>query len=489
MNKRKILNKALNEILKKLKKLEKKKSSDGNTIMRKPIEYLQEIITQSPYKIISHAGRIWIYYEGYYIAIESKAKAENFIKECVMRFDSISFVQAGLVASILNELFLQYYELYPYENHDITYINMFSNVLAIDRNGKIELLEHEEKYNFTYKLPYDYDPNAKSPVFDKFLQTSLKDEDIQKVLFEYLGYILNTNAKNHEKAFFAYGDGSNGKSTLINIIKALYGKENISVVELTEMGDMQKCALMDGKLLNISSDAKKSGLDTSAFKKIVSGEPVLGKYLFKDIYTIENLPKIFVAMNKLPFHNGDNSFGFYRRLLLVPFNQTIKEEDKDYDLESKVITNELPAILNYAIEGIQRLTLQGSFTETQSMKEVMNSYKEAGSHVLSFLEEEQYEAVDSSLKQGTALTDIYKDFKNWCLALGYNPYSATYLSSELDHLGFIKYKNSTKHYRLVKMKLKNQTGFTSIESPYHVSEEDSESLPHTDKDKNFYSKK
>lgn len=459
MNQKELLNHVLSEIADNLKKLEPKKDKKGEVIQRTPLEYCAEILKQTPHKIIAYAGRIWIYYNGRYISINSMAKTENFIKKCLMKFLSARTVSVKLITAVLSELFTEFHELHPYEDKNISYINMKSNVLGIHKDGKIEVLPHDEKYNFTYQLPYDYDENATSPVFDKFLKTSLVDEDLIDVLGEFLGYVLDNNSKKYEKAFFAYGDGSNGKSTLINITKALFGVENISVVEITDMGDMLKCALMDGKLLNISSDAKRNGLETSAFKKIVSGEPVLGKYLFKDIYTIENLPKLFVATNKLPFHNGDNSFGFYRRLLLVPFKNIIKDEDKDYELESKVIANELPAILNFAIKGMQRLNKQGKFTEAVAMKEAMNTYKESSNHVASFIEEEQYEAVDEALKTGTSLIELFGAFKNWCNTHGHNPYSSSYLSHELEHMGFIAYKNSSKHFRIVKNKLKNETGF------------------------------
>ena len=466
MNQREQLNNIFGKIIDKLNKLEPKKDKDGNIIQRTALEYCNEILKQTPYKIIASAGRIWIYYNGRYIPINSMAKAENFIKKCLMKFNSVRAVSIKLIGAVLSELFTEFHELYPYEDKNISHVNLKSNVLAIHRDGKIELLPHDKKYNFTYQLPYDYDENATSPVFDKFLKTSLVDEDLIDVLGEFLGYVLDNNSKKYEKAFFAYGDGSNGKSTLINITKALFGVENISVVEITDMGDMLKCALMDGKLLNISSDAKRNGLETSAFKKIVSGEPVLGKYLFKDIYTIENLPKLFVATNKLPFHNGDNSFGFYRRLLLVPFKNIIKDEDKDYDLESKVIANELPAILNFAIKGMQRLNEQGKFTEALAMKEAMNSYKESSNHVATFIEEEQYEVVNELSKKGTSLIELFADFKTWCNAHGHNPYSSSYLSHELEHMGFIAYKNSSKYFRIVKNKLKNETGFEPNEDDY-----------------------
>lgn len=473
MNNRKRVNKLVEEIIANLPKVEKETDDNGKVITMSALQYMVHIITNSKHKIVAHAGRIWVYYKGTYIPIESKARTENFIMECVKKIDSALYVSAKTVASILIELFMQYYELFPIKDPDVTYINMLSNVLAVHKNGKVELLEHDEKYNFTYQLGFDYDPDAKCPVFDKFMNTSLADKDLVDAIGEFLGYVLNTNSKNHEKALMLYGDGSNGKSTLINIAKHLFGKENISVVELTEMGEMTKTALMEGKLLNISSDTKSKGLDTSAFKKIVSGEPVLGKYLWKDVYTIESLPKVVIALNKLPFHNGDNSEGFYRRFLLVPWRIIIQEEDKDYELESKVVENELPAILNFAIEGMHRLAEQGSFTESKSMIDAMNSFKESTNHVGIFLDEEQYEVVPKGVTQGTKLVDLYKDFQNWCRERGHNPYNANYLSAELTHLGYIGYKNSSKHFRIVKRKLENETGFklanNDIEkSPYEA---------------------
>jgi phage/plasmid-associated DNA primase len=146
-------------------------------------------------------------------------------------------------------------------------------------------------------------------------------------------------------------------------------------------------------------------------------------------------------------------------LLLVPFKNIIKDEDKDYELESKVIANELPAILNFAIKGMQRLNQQGKFTEAIAMKEAMNSYKESSNHVATFIEEEQYEAVDEALKTGTSLIELFTAFKSWCNTHGHNPYSSSYLSHELENMGFIAYKNSSKHFRIIKNKLKNETGF------------------------------
>lgn len=443
-------NKILNKVLKSIQKVEPEFDSKGKPIKRNAFSYSKLIISGSEYKIIAFGKRLWVYYHGVYISIDTKEKALNFVKKCIVKIDDGEYHGVDFIKKTLEELLSNYHELIPYKESEVIFINMLSNVLGIHKDGTVDLYEHDEDYNSINQLPFDHNKKATCPIFDKFLQTSLGDSELIDVLGEYLGYILNANARNHEKALFLYGDGSNGKSTLINITKALFGVENISVVELTEMGKMEKCALMDGKLLNISSDAKKNGLDTSAFKKIVSREPVLGKYLFKDIYTITNLPKLLVAMNRLPYHSGDNSHGYYRRLLLMPFTRVIKEEDKDYELEAKIIANELPGILNFAIKGMQRLSKQGAFTKAKAMTEALDNYKESANYVATFLEEEQYEVVDASTKEGTSLRNLYGAYKDWCSLHGYNPFSATYLSSELNNLGCAHYKSSTKHYRLVK---------------------------------------
>lgn len=455
----KILNNVINSIIKELPSEEITTDKNGNRVYMSALNLTIYILKKQSHKIVASNGRLWIYFEGVYLPINSKDKTHNFVMLCINKINTEEFTSSTLVQKVVAELFMQYHELKPYLSQDITYINMKDKVLSIHKDGTITQKTHDEKYNFTYKLDYNYTPDATCDVFNQFLKTSLEDQELINVIGEFLGYILNTNAKKHEKSLFLYGDGSNGKSTLINIIKAMFGVSNISVVELTEMGDMLKCALMDSKLINISSDSKKNGLDTSAFKKIVTGEPVLGKYLFKDIYTIEKLPKLIIATNKLPYNSGDNSHGLYRRLLLVPFTKVITEEQKDYELESKVISNELPAILNFAIEGMLRLNQQAKFSEAKAMIEALNTYKESANHVKSFIEEEHYEAVDSSLKDGTSLMKLYEDFKNWCNKLGFNPYSATYLSSELSHMGFEAYKNSSKHFRIVKKKIKETTGF------------------------------
>lgn len=117
-----VLNKIFVEIIDVLKKLEPKKNKNDEVIQRTALDYSTELLDKSPHKIISNASRIWIYYNGRYIPINSMAKTENFIKKCLMKFLSARTVSVKLITAVLSELFTEFHELHPYEDKNISYI-------------------------------------------------------------------------------------------------------------------------------------------------------------------------------------------------------------------------------------------------------------------------------------------------------------------------------------------------------------------------------
>lgn len=56
--------------------------------------------------------------------------------------------------------------------------------------------------------------------------------------------------------------------------------------------------------------------------------------------------------NVLP-RNTEQTTGFFRRFLIVPFNATITEEEKDPELVTKIICGELPGLFNRVMRGFR----------------------------------------------------------------------------------------------------------------------------------------
>ena len=122
----------------------------------KALNYAIEILNKAKNDIVAYGGRLWVYHEGVYVTFTSKEQTLHFVKQAIASIDGTSHVASKKIQAVLQELFTQYHELSPHHSADVTYVNMKSNVLAIHKDGKIETVPHDPKYNFTYKLPYDY---------------------------------------------------------------------------------------------------------------------------------------------------------------------------------------------------------------------------------------------------------------------------------------------------------------------------------------------
>lgn len=132
----------------------------------------------------------------------------------------------------------------PERTAGITLINLQNGTFEISENGQT-LREQRREDFLKYQLSFEYDPSARCPLFDKYLQRVLPDTDCHKVLAEYMDYIFTTGLK-LEKAAILYGSGANGKSVFFEVVNALIGPDNIcsySLQNLTKYDSYQRAEL------------------------------------------------------------------------------------------------------------------------------------------------------------------------------------------------------------------------------------------------------
>lgn len=251
-------------------------------------------------------------------------------------------------------------------------INFANGVLHIDSG---EFGAHSPERGFRYVLPYDYDPEAKAPRFQQFLHEITGGNDsLSSVLIEFAGYAFSNDECWAEKAMIMVGEGSNGKSTFINVLKELAGSENYSGLTLNELRKETNRAHIDGTLFNLAEETPTNAMTESTFfKNAVTGGDILIRQLYKQGYTIPNRCKLMFACNELP-DTRDCSKGFFRRLLVVPFNETFEGSTKDSFLKHKLF-KELPGIFNIILEGYKNLKRQGKFTVSNDMDQEIEDYR------------------------------------------------------------------------------------------------------------------
>jgi len=283
---------------------------------------------------------------------------------------------------------------------------------------KGELLAHSPKFGFMYCLPYDFDLDANCPRFYQFLdEITCGDHDMQEVLMELVGYAISGGECKAQKAGILYGEGSNGKSTLLEVLKALAGDGNYSSLSLTALNNDQKRALVEGKLFNLGEETSPRALgESEVFKTMVTGGEIDIKRLYGQPYSIKNRAKLIMACNELP-KSSDRTHGLYRRMLTIPFNAVFEGKTDDPDIKEKLL-KELPGIFNLAIQGLNRLREQKwKFSQCDAIDRQIEDYKIENDNVLEWLKENcEYDKSESELKD-----KLYSNYRHFCEERGTYP--------------------------------------------------------------------
>lgn len=321
-------------------------------------------------------------------------------------------------------------------------LNLKNGTLDLD---SLTLRPHDPADYLTYCLPYAYDPAARAERFTQFSPEVIGDYVngqwapdlvLGMVVQELMGYSLTSETK-HEVMAWLSGEGGNGKTVMITILRKLLGPLAYSI-DFATIGLPGNYDLADvnGKRIIFSTESERGGKVAEGYlKKVVSGETINARPIYGKGFEYESIAKVWWAMNDKPIIR-DTSNSVWRRLKLIPFNRTFTDQDKDPDLINK-LTAELPGILNYALEGLRRLRAQNGFTYSAKIAEAVNEYKKESNPVAQWLAERTV-----PLREGewTLSGELYEDYKQW--------------SEQTGHEGVFKSGNFGKELKRLRVPLK-----------------------------------
>ncbi|MEI9912625.1 MAG: phage/plasmid primase, P4 family [Bacteroidota bacterium] len=264
-----------------------------------------------------------------------------------------------------------------------------------------------------YQLPFGYKADSKAPLFEAYLNRVLPDVECQNILAEFIGYVF-TNGHKQQKCMLLYGNGANGKSVFFEIVKALLGWENVTSFSLRNLGEENCRAMISNKLLNYSSEID-ANINNETFKQLCSGEPLQARLKYKDSFIMDKYAKLIFNCNELP-KNVEFTNAYFRRILIIPFTQTIPEAEQDKDLARKIIANELSGIFNWVLMGLDRLTKYDKFSESGFVDKALEEFKQESDSVHQFIDAFGYEKV---VECKTRFMPLYKDYAQYCQENGF----------------------------------------------------------------------
>lgn len=274
-----------------------------------------------------------------------------------------------------------------------------------------ELLDYSPELFLQHKVTAKYDKNAYDENVDRFLNNiTLNDRELRNLIEEMVGYCLYRNTR-YQKCFILSGGGSNGKSTLLDMISAFLGTNNTSALSLKNLQDKFKIAQIKDKLANINDDVSNERItDTELFKKLVVGGEFEAEQKNKNPFKMRSYAKIILSANEIP-KSSDKSEGYFRRFIFLPLRAKFGSNLPNYDpnIIDKITTDNAKSyLLNLAITGLKRLKANGQFTETEATKKEFVEYKEDNDPLFAFFNEYK---IETAIGKSTDL--IYEKFNEW----------------------------------------------------------------------------
>jgi P4 family phage/plasmid primase-like protien len=253
-------------------------------------------------------------------------------------------------------------------------INVRNGILDV-ATGSLE--QHTPEFLSSAQLPVLYDPDAECPAWDKFISETFP-KDAQQLAYEIPAW-LATPDTSIQKAILLLGEGANGKSTYLAAAGAFIGRDNYAALSLQKIeADRFAAARLVGKLANICPDLPSVHLSsTSTFKAITGGDPIACEYKYGSSFDLRPFARLVFSANHPP-RSGDASHAFYRRWLVVPFDQSFEPEEQRSrtDLDAELSDwRELSGVLNRVLVALRGIRRRGGFSESRSTRDALAEFQ------------------------------------------------------------------------------------------------------------------
>ena len=257
-----------------------------------------------------------------------------------------------------------------------------------------------------------------------------------------VGYCLTGTARD-QCMFICYGaSGGNGKSTFLDVLRAVFGDYAMHTRAETFMKDARKsgipndvAALRGSRLVTASEPEQGAVLDESVIKEMTGDNAMTARFLNHEFFTFQPTFKVWLATNHRPIIRS-TSRAIWRRLMMIPFDVEIPEDQWDRVLVRKLL-DERAGILRWAVQGCGMWLCGDALPDGTRTKPGLRppatvlaaiaDYRKDMDLLAEFISERCVLGADERVGN----TDIYKAFAAWQKDVGENPRSQKWLTRAL----------------------------------------------------------
>ena len=402
----------------------------------------QRFLDRLPHRFLySMTDKMWYAYNGSYWEQDNQGLIEKAADEVINNLKNESLVvQDDADKEKVQKAWLKFIKGERSRSSKVNMINEIKHLVPVlhsqwDKekmmlntpSGYIDLTngtlhDHDYKKMFTQETGVDYTEKVDCPLWIEFLnQTFQNDQELIHFIQKIVGYSL-TGSNAEQVMFILFGNGRNGKSVLLNIIKYISGSYAKTMNATTIMqkrnssgqGPTSDIARLEGARLVVSSEANEGDrIDESLIKQMTGGDTLVARYSYGRDFEFDPVFKLWMATNHMPKIYGTDE-GIWRRLIIIPFTHTVKKENIDKNLEYKLKAESM-GILKWAIDGAMMWQREG-LNPPEVIKQASQDYREEMDVIEAFISESCVVGDEFKVK-ASELFDAYKKWadetNNW----------------------------------------------------------------------------
>jgi putative DNA primase/helicase len=324
---------------------------------------------------------------------------------------------------------------------DSMLLNVANGTLDL-RTGSLRAFNRDDLITKQGKV--DFDPEAKCPMFMAFIarimgyptaaeEITLDATELRRrkraairlisFLQRALGYSL-TGRTDEQVFFIAHGTGQNGKSTLLEIVRAAFGDYARSTDTQTfaandrrdASGPTENIARLQGaRLVTAVENSEDQRLDEKLIKQITGGDKITARHLYQASFEFVPTFKVWIAANSLPDIRGQDP-AIWRRPKAIPFEVTIPKEERDTTLKDRIIADELSGVLAWMVRGCLKWQRRG-LKPPAEVEAYTDQYRGDMDIIGDFVK------TVCKVEQGTCCPakDLWDRYEQWCHDNGEQP--------------------------------------------------------------------
>lgn len=321
--------------------------------------------------------------------------------------------------------------------------NMDNDPMKIGvKNGVVDLMKGQlvppsPKVLVTKRANVVFDPDTDCPQFKTFLSEIMPNDEVRQFLVQVLALLLTGTTK-EQRWFFFLGEGLNGKSVILTLLEWMLKDYATKIPTEMLMRQYRSTQQASPDLLNLQGkrfvycNETKEGqrLDDARIKDLTGGDTITGRALYaNESISFSPTHKLVMAGNHRPIVS-DDSHGFWRRVVVIPFDVTIPPEKIDPDLLDK-LKGEASGIFNLLLSALSNYQ-QNGMKIPETLIKVTNAYKDEEDVIGEFLKEECVQGPEYE----TSKLGLYRTYHHWCEMSGMRPMNSRRFSRRLTKHGF-----------------------------------------------------